>query len=201
MMAKKAQQQIQERRGWRKNEWMKREEVAELARLLDLPISAVRIHRQPRKRLHPPPAGKRRSRVTVMLLEQQGEAMVLTENQEKTEKNKKTKTPMSWRGMTLFLKTGREKEEEKKEKQAYIQIGDEVFATPYEDSALWQAFVRREEEMKVAAEALLLKMKASGKELDPRFFDEAEKAAFRESDKKEWESWVKNSVLQRLTAK
>ncbi|CAL1135188.1 unnamed protein product [Cladocopium goreaui] len=201
MMAKKAQQQIQERRGWRKNEWMKREEVAELARLLDLPISAVRIHRQPRKRLHPPPAGKRRSRVTVMLLEQQGEAMVLTENQEKTEKNKKTKTPMSWRGMTLFLKTGREKEEEKEEKQAYIQIGDEVFATPYEDSALWQAFVRREEEMKVAAEALLLKMKASGKELDPRFFDEAEKAAFRESDKKEWESWVKNSVLQRLTAK
>ena len=81
------------------------------------------------------------------------------------------------------------------------QVGDAVYATPFEDTKLWQAFVAREEEMKIASEALLLKMKANGKELDPRYFDEKEKSAFQKSDQAEWQSWVDNQVLKRLSAK
>lgn len=46
-----------------------------------------------------------------------------------------------------------------------------MYAMPFEDTKLWQAFVEREEETRVASEALLLKMKANGKELDPRHFN------------------------------
>ena len=42
-------------------------------------------------------------------------------------------------------------------------------------------------------------MKQSGKELDPKFFNEGEKAAFDVSDKKEWESWLKNNSVRILT--
>lgn len=46
---------------------------------------------------------------------------------------------------------------------------------------------------------LLLKLKASGKELDPKWFNEEEAAAFQDSDLKEWEAWVDNGVVKRLT--
>lgn len=39
-------------------------------------------------------------------------------------------------------------------------------------------------------------MKASGKELDPRCFDEREKAVFDISDLAEWQSWIKNQVVE-----
>ena len=45
-------------------------------------------------------------------------------------------------------------------------------------------------------ESFYLRMKQSGKELDPRHFDAKEKEAFDQSDKKEWESWLKNSSME-----
>ena len=42
-------------------------------------------------------------------------------------------------------------------------------------------------------------MKASGKELDPKYFDLLERIAFNGSDAEEWSQWVKNKVVRPLT--
>ena len=47
-------------------------------------------------------------------------------------------------------------------------------------------------------EAFLLRLKASGKELDPRFFNSDEQKAFDAADAAEWQAWTKNSVVKRL---
>ena len=52
-----------------------------------------------------------------------------------------------------------------------------------EDTQGWKHFVQRENETAIAAEALLLKLKSSGKELDPKHFDEAEQKIFRQMRK------------------
>ena len=44
----------------------------------------------------------------------------------------------------------------------------------------------------LVADALLLRFKENKKELDPRFFDAAEKAEFDKADKKEWSQWLSN---------
>ena len=49
------------------------------------------------------------------------------------------------------------------------------------------------------SEVMLLKMKKSGKELDPKFFDSEEKKLYEESDRKEWSQWIQNGVVRRLT--
>ena len=49
------------------------------------------------------------------------------------------------------------------------------------------------------SEAFLLKAKANGKELDPRFFSQEEQKAFDEADKKEWEAWVRNHVVEEIS--
>lgn len=41
-------------------------------------------------------------------------------------------------------------------------------------------------------EVMLLKLKQNGKELDPRWFNEQEKA-FDFSDAKEWEQWLRSA--------
>ena len=45
----------------------------------------------------------------------------------------------------------------------------------------------------------LLKMKASGKELDPKAFDQQEAKQFLESDRAEWTQWIKNGVVRILS--
>ena len=51
----------------------------------------------------------------------------------------------------------------------------------------------------LVADALLLRFKDNKKELDPRFFDTAEKAEFDKADKKEWSQWLSNKVVRFLT--
>ena len=49
------------------------------------------------------------------------------------------------------------------------------------------------------AEVMVLKLKQNGKELDPKYFDEKEKAEFQASDAKEWQQWIRNRVVKRLS--
>ena len=46
---------------------------------------------------------------------------------------------------------------------------------------------------------MLQKLKASGKELDPKAFDQGEADAFAKSDQAEWKQWIDNGVVRRLT--
>lgn len=40
--------------------------------------------------------------------------------------------------------------------------------------------------------------KASGKKLDPKFFNAEEKEKFRQADAAEWKQWIDNGVIRRL---
>ena len=70
----------------RASEWAKKSEVKKLARLLDLQIVSVKLHHMPRKKFDKPPKGKKRGRITVMLGEEIGQAMVCQETSEDVEK-------------------------------------------------------------------------------------------------------------------
>ena len=48
-------------------------------------------------------------------------------------------------------------------------------------------------------ETFYLRMKQSGKELDPKHFDKKAQAAFQASDQKEWASWLKNKTVRLLS--
>ncbi len=112
---------------------MKADEVKQLARLrvIDLPITAVRIHRQPRGVLQPPPAGKRRKRITVMLLEKRGDAVVTQEDSKEVENHPKRRTSMRWRGITLFAREDRGcRKKKRSEEGAYIQVGNVMYSAP-----------------------------------------------------------------------
>ena len=50
----------------RKNEWLSKAEVCQLGKLLDLPLSSVRLRRAPRKRLQRPGPHRARPRTTVL---------------------------------------------------------------------------------------------------------------------------------------
>lgn len=191
-----------ERPSHRDSEWMSRDEVKKLGELLELPLTAVRLHRGTRKRFQQPPKKRKRGRITVMLGESR-QAMVSFEKPDEVSLHPRRRAGVKWRGLTLFTRT-REKEQEGGEigkKKAYIQVEEKTYSIDCPDPELWKAFVRREEEQQIAAECLLLKMKSSGKELDPKYFDEAEAAEFGKSDASEWQSWVDNEVLERLTPK
>ena len=178
------------------NEWASRSEVQRLASLLDLPLSGVRYHNTPRKRLQAPQGKRRRGRTTVML-SKEGTAMVCQETPQEVADKPKRKAPQEWRGMTLFLKE--EKQNKDNSQEVFVEMPGGVYAVKVEDSEEWKNLKEQEVENQAFAEAFLLINKANGKELDPRFFNTQEAEAFREADRKEWESWIKNNVVRRLT--
>ena len=181
----------------RANEWASRSEVQRLASLLDLPLSGVRYHHTPRKRMQAPPGKRRRGRITVML-SKEGTAMVCQETSQEVAERPKRKAAQEWRGMTLFLKDG--KEPEKGSQEVVVELPHGVYAVQVSDEKEWKRQKEQEEDNQAFVEAFLLVNKANGKELDPRFFNNQEAEAFKEADRKEWESWIKNNVVRRLTA-
>ncbi len=54
------------------------------------------------------------------------------------------------------------------------------------------------EDLDEVQEEFLLKLKESGKELDPRYFNEDKKNAFAKSDAAEWEQWINNQMVGEL---
>ena len=84
--------------------------------------------------------------------------------------------------MTLFLK---EDAPLVSGHSTYIQLPEHLWTEDLHDHLL--------------AEVMLLKLKQNGKELDPKYFDEKEKAEFQASDAKEWQQWIRNRVVRRLT--
>ncbi|CAJ1408326.1 unnamed protein product [Effrenium voratum] len=176
------------------NAWLPRSEVKKLRRLLDMPITAARLHKQPRKRMQRPPGGQKRGRVVVMLSKRA--AMVSQETLEEVQQQPRRKAPFLWRGMTLFTKP---EEVRAEENMAYVQLEEELFEVRITQPQAWREMVERERKLETLSEALILKLKSSGKELDPRLFDKDEAAAFAESDKNEWGSWIKNKVIERIS--
>ena len=124
------------------------------------------------------------------------------------------KVPFLWRGMTLFIKQrrhGRRRRVPLLTFYGYSMDGKQdceplfarkegvTYALPPVHEATFYAACADLTEATQVTEAFLLKMKASGKELDARFFDEKEAEQFAKSDLAEWEAWEKNKVVRRLS--
>lgn len=137
MTGKLRKKVMKEEEQGRANQWLKRGELRQLRRLLDLPISAARLHRAPRKKLQRHPRQEEKRRVSLMLLEEPGNAMILDEKKTEVKRNR---CSALWRGMTLFIKE-QETKMEKAPTEAYIQIGDVVYQKTFEseeESKRWQ---------------------------------------------------------------
>ena len=180
----------------RANEWASRSEVKKLSTLLDLPLVSVRYHHQPRKRFQKPYGDHPKARITILLSDEAGTALVTQESFEDVEKHPRKKCSHPWRGATLFL---REEEGSKREKRVFVELPSGVYSVKVSDEHLWQSMKEREESDRAYFEAFILQMKANGKELDPKHFNEEERVAFKEADRKEWQSWIKNKVVKRLS--
>ena len=76
---------------------------------------------------------------------------------------------------------------------------DGVYEAQVEDMNEWKQLVDEELERQAFFEAFILQNKMNGKELDPRFFDQEEREKFKQSDLKEWKSWLQNKVIKRLS--
>ena len=189
-----------------KNEWLSKAEVDYLSELLDMPLCSVRVHRAPRKRLQAPGGNVGCTRTTLMLQQSCRQVLVATEDPNQVKDRPRRRTPFLWRGLTLFSRKPRKLEP----KEVFLEKGVspepavldkdgvlyELPAVPAR--AFWAACADLELETR-RVEAFLLKLKASGKELDPRYFDSAEAEAFEKADAAEWSAWTKNSVVKRLT--
>ena len=184
----------------RSNEWLAREELRVLQRLLDLPVRAARVHFAPRKRLQRPPNDKPRRRVSVLLGQEPGMALLVQEEAHEVQSKPRRRAPFLWRGLTVFVddKEEKKKAEEDERTEVYVQDGGILYGIPWKDVNydLWCNFVRSEQAKTLAYESYLLRMKENGKELDPKSFDDQEWKHFREADQKEWLSWVKNKVVR-----
>ena len=182
----------------RANQWASKNEVKKLRTLLDLPIASARFHFGARKRFQRPVNQKGMARVTVMMGEKEGMALVSQESKEEVKKRPGRKTPYLWKGVTLFLHQEDTKPPAKAQ-PVVVELPDGLYEVMVTDAEEWNYLARGEIENQAFFEALLLQMKTNGKELDPRFFNQEERKGFEESDRKEWESWVKNQVIRRLS--
>ncbi|CAK9031573.1 unnamed protein product, partial [Durusdinium trenchii] len=81
---------------------------------------------------------------------------------------------------------------------AYVQHGDRLYQVPWPEERMyaWKNFVHQDRLARRACQIFLLKMKANGKELDPRHFSPDEKVQDDKSDEAEWLSWIRNKVVQ-----
>eukprot|EP00435_Cladocopium_sp_Y103_P006671 s1678_g2.t1 len=150
------------------NEWVSRYELDLLRHLTDLPLAAARIHRAPRKRLARPPKLVSRGRLSVLLGKDTKDAFVVEETPKEVDAHPRRRVSLPWKGIRMYYK---EKPKGKRDKEL-------------KDILL--------------AEVMLLKMKASGKELDPKFFNAEEKEKSRQADAAEWKQWMENGVIRRL---
>ena len=182
----------------RANEWASRKEVTQMSQLLDLPITSIRYHTAPRKKLQKPPKRNGRRRITLIFGEETGTAMICQEEPWEVEARPNRKAPHSWRGATFFVREEEQKVVTKAGK-VYVELPSGVYGVQVEDFEEWMRLRREEEDRQAWQEAFVLVNKQNGKELDPKFFDQAERKAFEEADGKEWKSWVENKVVRRLT--
>ncbi|CAE7928562.1 RE1, partial [Symbiodinium sp. KB8] len=177
-----------------------RAEVARLGHLLDLPLSSARLHRAPRKRLQHPGPQARKARMTVMFGTDPKQALVAQETADEVQQRPARRCPHLWRGVSLFLSGSKGKGKKTQKAKLYLKKGGHTFVVN-SDPATLEAAEKDLADYRAQSEAFLLKVKANGKELDPRHFSPAERNAFDAADEKEWQAWVKNKVVEEIDPK
>ena len=189
--------------GEKQNEWISRYEVGLLRQLTGLPVTAARIHRAPRKRLQRPPKMVSRARLSILIGEDPEDSFVVEETAKQVKDYPRRRAGFAWRGMTMFHKDGVGSQPRKKEQmyETYIQLPDGIYKKrmSWAERRSFEAHYIEDMKDVLISEVLIQKLKASGKELDPRYFDQKEKEAFDKADAQEWRQWVENKVVRRLS--
>ena len=165
------------------NQWLGRKEVEQLNKLLDMHLSSVHLHQQPCKRLQPPSRrNPKRPRLTVMFAADESMA-VCQESAEQVEARPRRGSSFLWRGLTLFPPRRRASTTLWARKVApetepiFVEKDGVVYKTfPVDSSTFLAASLDLRRGTKLS-KAFILKMKANGKELDPKFFDFKERTA------------------------
>ena len=181
------------------NAWLNRDEIRQLKRILGMPgITAARIHKTPRKKLEKLPTDKKgqslkRSRLSILIGHEMEDVYVLDHDPQEASEFGSRKMPFLWKGMTIFYQA------KKRVKEAFYfetpfglakaKVHQDDLAQIHEETEL----IKQESRLR---ESWFLKLKQSGKELDPRHFDHKEKLAFDASDTKEWEAWLRNKSVE-----
>ena len=185
------------------NEWVTRYELALLKQLTGLPLSAARLHRAPRKRMMKPPKSVARSRLTVMIGKDPVDAFVVEESAAEVEQNPRRKAGFEWTGMTMLVKEPPAVPRQEKRYPTYIKSEKGLFEVnmTYNQRAAFEEIWFEDTRNCLVSEIMLLKLKQSGKELDPKAFGPEEWKQFQMSDTREWEQWIDNGVMRRVSKK
>ena len=178
------------------NEWLSRYELALLRNLTGLDITAARLHRAPRKKMQAPTKMKNRARTSILIGEKPSITFIVEENAAEVARKPKRKTAFFWTGLTMFHRPP-----EQQIHAFYLEVPKGLMEVKLPTPAASEFRQLWAEEVKdlLVADALVLRLKENKKELDPRFFDAEEKAAFDKSDQKEWSQWLANKVVRFLT--
>ena len=186
----------------RANEWISRYELDLLRRLTGLPVTAARLHNQPRKKFQRPPkrSGKMisRARTSILIGPNGKDAYVVEETAKEVSRFPARKSPIEWKGLTIFYKE--DGDERPKDEKVYVEMKGGLFEVPMsrEEKEIFEDLWMEDIKDILLSEVLVLKFRQNGKELDPKWFDTSEKKAFEESDVKEWASWIENKVVKRV---
>ena len=179
------------------NEWVSRYEVELLRKLTGLPVTAARIHRAPRKRFQRGQKMASRSRLSILLGADPQSVFIVNENATEVRANPRRRSGFEWKGMTIFYQTAAPQGKH----LVYVEMPDGIYAcrmTRRQANDFRSAWVEEVHDA-LLSEVMVLKLKESGKELDPNAFDADEKAAFKKADIKEWSEWIKNQVVRKLS--
>ena len=163
-------------------------------------ITCARIHKMPRKKLEKLPLDRhgkslKRSRLSILIGEEASDIFILDH---KCKDAKATKMTFPWKGLSIFY----HEKPPKPKNVVYFQTPQGVAKTTlHEDDGKWfqQEVALLERECRLR-ESYVLRLKQSGKELDPRSFDKKENEAFKESDRNEWKSWIKTGCVRVLNS-
>ena len=142
-----------------------------------------------------------RARLSILIGPEAKDAFVVEETAEQVKRHPRRKAGFAWKGMTLFHREAESPVPQKKEFETYFQLPEGVYGKKmsWKERRSFEAQYVEEIKDGLVSEILVQKLKASGKELDPKAFDKDERKAFDVSDSKEWQQWIDNKVVRRLS--
>ena len=151
------------------NRWLSKPELAQLRGILKLPsITAARAHTEPRRKLEKPL--KNRNRLTIMVGQDPSDIWML--DHKAGEMPEARRCEEKWKGVTVFYNDS----STEARKPTYVETPEGVLEVHWTRSQRreFQAHLKKWHKKERTGGVFLLKMRASGKELDPKAFDQQE---------------------------
>ena len=161
--------------------WFSKGERNKLSNVFEMSITGVRVHGTPRRHTYTS-KNQGKGRLSVMV-NKTGEILLQEDHH-----GERRRTAEEWKGITVFYETD-------PNQVCYLDTPDglvQCVLSPEQVSDVTSVYT-------CWKEVYHLQLKANGKELDPRFFDNKEKKAFDEADASEWKSWIENEVVNVLS--